>query len=275
MELEHRFTVPAPVTETWAAFNDLERIAPCFPGATLTSTEGDEFAGSVKVRLGPISLLYNGTGRFVERDDDARRAVIEAKGKDKRGNGTATATVRAQLAPDGEQTSVEVVTDLAITGKPAQFGRGVIQDVSDKLLGQFVACLEQNLGTTGASASAQSTDAPAAAESTAAGTPASAAAASTGSAEGAASTGSAASSGAAESAASTESAAESSASTGSAETTADRAGQSSGQTQRSAASSDAELNLLTTVGPALAKRYAVPAIGVLLLLLLLRKLLRH
>jgi uncharacterized protein len=145
VELEHRFTVPTSVADTWEAFNDLERIAPCFPGATLTSAEGDEFAGSVKVRLGPISLLYKGTGRFVERDAEAHHALIEAKGKDKRGNGTAAATVRAQLSPDGEQTAVEVVTDLAITGKPAQFGRGVIQDVSDKLLGQFVACLETRL----------------------------------------------------------------------------------------------------------------------------------
>src|SRR5690606_935954 len=146
VELEHRFTVPTSVDETWAAFNDLERIAPCFPGATLTSVDGDDFAGSVKVRLGPISLLYNGSGRFVERDAANHRAVIEAKGKDKRGNGTASATIRAQLSPDGDKTLVEVSTDLAITGKPAQFGRGVIQDVSDKLLGQFVSCLEEKLG---------------------------------------------------------------------------------------------------------------------------------
>lgn len=145
MELRHQFAVPASIEQTWAAFNDLESIAPCFPGATLTSVEGDEFKGSVKVKLGPIALQYTGVGTFVERDESARRAVIEAKGKDKRGNGTAGATVVAQLTPDGTGTSVEVSTDLSITGKPAQFGRGVIQDISDKLLGQFVACIAAQL----------------------------------------------------------------------------------------------------------------------------------
>lgn len=146
MELTHRFTVPASIDVTWAAFNDLEGIAPCFPGATLTSVDGDDFTGSVKVKLGPISMLYNGTGRFVERDEANHRAVIEAKGKDKRGNGTAGANVVAQLAPDGTGTAVEVTTDLSITGKPAQFGRGVIQDVSDKLLGIFIDCIAGKLG---------------------------------------------------------------------------------------------------------------------------------
>ena len=146
MELQHRFTVPAPIDETWAAFNDLERVAPCFPGATLTSVEGDQFSGSVKVKLGPISMQYSGTGTFLERDEANHTARFEAKGKDKRGNGTAAATVRAQLTPEGDGTAVEVSTDLAITGKPAQFGRGVIQDVSDKLLGRFTACLADTLG---------------------------------------------------------------------------------------------------------------------------------
>ena len=146
MELTHRFTVPASIDVTWAAFNDLDGIAPCFPGATLNSVDGDDFTGSVKVKLGPISMLYNGTGRFVERDEANHRAVIEAKGKDKRGNGTAGANVVAQLTPDGTGTAVEVTTDLSITGKPAQFGRGVIQDVSDKLLGIFIDCIAGKLG---------------------------------------------------------------------------------------------------------------------------------
>ena len=146
MELEHDFTVPASVEETWAAFNHPERVAPCFPGATLISVDGDEFTGSAKIKLGPIALQYNGTGRYVERDESDYRAVIEAKGKDKRGNGTANATVTARLRPDGEGTAVHVTTDLAVTGKPAQFGRGVMQDVSDKLLGQFVTCLQATLG---------------------------------------------------------------------------------------------------------------------------------
>lgn len=146
MQLTHRFTVPADVDTTWAALNDIESVAGCFPGAQVTSVEGDTFHGSCKVKLGPIALVYNGTGSFTEKDEAAHRMVIAAKGKDKRGNGTAGADVVATLAGDGTGTAVEVVTDLSITGKPAQFGRGVIQDVSDKLLGQFVECLEQRLG---------------------------------------------------------------------------------------------------------------------------------
>ena len=143
MELTHDFTVPASVDETWATFMDLHRVGSCFPGAVVTEASDDAFSGTVKVKLGPIALLYSGAGTFLERDDAAHRAVIEAKGKDKRGNGTAGATVTIQLAPSGEGTRVDVATDLSITGKPAQFGRGVMQDVSDKLLGQFVACIER------------------------------------------------------------------------------------------------------------------------------------
>ncbi len=233
MELEHRFTVPTPVADTWDAFNNLERIAPCFPGASLSSVEGDDFAGSVKVKLGPVSLLYNGSGRFVERDEEKHQAVIEAKGKDKRGNGTASATITAKLSPEGEQTLVEVTTDLAITGKPAQFGRGVIQDVSDKLLGQFVSCLEQNLGGT-----APEPEAPPATETGQSETPPSE-------------------------------------SQPSQATQQPRQPPTQPRTQASPSEADAELNLLTTVGPALVKRYAVPAIGLLILFLLLRKLLRR
>jgi len=146
MDLTHRFVVPASIDTTWAAFNDLERVAPCFPGATVTSVEGDEFAGSVKVKLGPISMLYNGSGTFVERDETRHRAVIRATGKDKRGNGTAGVTVVANMMSEGEGTAVELTSDLTITGKPAQFGRGVMQDVSDRLLGQFVDCIAGQLG---------------------------------------------------------------------------------------------------------------------------------
>jgi carbon monoxide dehydrogenase subunit G len=148
MDLTHRFTVPIPVEQAWAEFNDIGSVAECFPGATVTSVEGDTFQGSVKVKLGPIALVYNGSGTFTEKDEVAHRMVVDAKGKDKRGNGTAGAGVTLTMTPsmtgDGKDaTDVEVVTDLAITGKPAQFGRGVMQDVSDKLLGQFVACLER------------------------------------------------------------------------------------------------------------------------------------
>ena len=145
MELTHDFTVPADVDTTWATFMDLERVGSCFPGAQVTSVTSEGFAGTVKVKLGPIALQYAGSGSFLERDDDRKRAVIEAKGKDKRGNGTAGATVRIQLAPSGAGTRVDVVTELAITGKPAQFGRGVMQDVSDKLLQQFVSCIAAQL----------------------------------------------------------------------------------------------------------------------------------
>ncbi|RZT26818.1 carbon monoxide dehydrogenase subunit G [Kribbella sp. VKM Ac-2569] len=148
MKLEHKFVVPAPVEQTWAAFNDLERVVPCFPGATLASYEGDDFTGSCKVKLGPVSLQYSGNGTFVERDEAGHQAVIEAKGKDRRGNGTASARVTARLAgaADGS-TEVTVDTDLTITGRPAQFGRGLIQDVSNKLLDQFTACLKTKLDT--------------------------------------------------------------------------------------------------------------------------------
>ena len=152
MDLTHRFSVPVRIDEAWNAFNNLEGLAPCFPGATIDSIQGDEFTGSVRIKLGPVALVYNGSGRYVERNDEDRRVVIEARGKDKRGNGTATAIVTAFFAESGEQTDVEVLTDLAITGKPAQFGRGVISDVSDKLLDQFLACVSgrfsEGLGAT-------------------------------------------------------------------------------------------------------------------------------
>ena len=151
MDLSHRFRVPASVEEAWTAFNHLDRIAPCFPGATITTVSGNDFEGSIKVKLGPVALVYNGSGRFVERDPETHRVVIEARGKDRRGNGTATARVTASFAGDGKSTDVEVLTDLDITGKPAQFGPGVISDASDKLLNQFASNvsgrLAEGLGT--------------------------------------------------------------------------------------------------------------------------------
>jgi uncharacterized protein len=150
MDLHHKFVVPASFDVAWDAFNDLEGLVPCVPGGELTAAEGDTFSGTVKVKLGPISMLYGGTGEFLERDKAAGRMVVKAKGKDKRGNGTAGATVIAQLTPEGTGTAVDVTTELAVTGKPAQFGRGVIQDVSDKLLGQFVECISAKLGSASA-----------------------------------------------------------------------------------------------------------------------------
>ena len=146
MELTHAFTVPVDVPTAWAAFEDIASVAECFPGAAVTSVDGDRFEGTCKVKLGPISLQYAGTGVFVERDETTGRLVMEAKGRDKRGNGTAGAHVTAGFVDaGGGSTRVEVVTDLQITGKPAQFGRGVMQDVSDKLLAQFVTCLESRV----------------------------------------------------------------------------------------------------------------------------------
>lgn len=147
MELVHDFTVPAGPEQTWAAFNDIQGVAGCFPGATVTGVEAESFEGSVKVKLGPIALVYNGAGTITGKDESAGRLLISAKGKDKRGNGTASAEVTVTMAGAGpDETSVHVVTVLQITGKPAQFGRSVMQDVSDKLLDQFTACLSEKLG---------------------------------------------------------------------------------------------------------------------------------
>ena len=147
MELNHTFTVPASVADTWQTFEDIESVAGCFPGATVTEVAGNDFKGTCKVKLGPIAMVYSGAGTFLEKDEAARKFVIEAKGKDKRGNGTAGATVTATFADEGSgSTRVDVQTDLAITGKPAQFGRGVIEDISNKLLQQFVTCLQDKVG---------------------------------------------------------------------------------------------------------------------------------
>jgi uncharacterized protein len=147
MDLNHSFTVPASVADTWQTFEDIESVAECFPGAVVTEVAGDDFKGTCKVKLGPIAMVYSGSGTFLEKDEAARKFVIEAKGKDKRGNGTAGATVTATFAEEGpDSTRVDVNTDLAITGKPAQFGRGVIEDISNKLLQQFVTCLQDKVG---------------------------------------------------------------------------------------------------------------------------------
>ncbi len=148
MKLEHRFTVPAPVPDVWAALLDPEKVAPCMPGATLTGVDGRAFTGTVKVKLGPVTLLYKGTGEFTSVDEDVRAAVLKASGKDTRGNGTASATVSVALsgASDGG-TDVSVVTDLNITGRPAQLGRGLISEVSGKIVGEFADCLATSLAT--------------------------------------------------------------------------------------------------------------------------------
>lgn len=158
MQLEHSFTVPVPVADAWKVLLDIEQIAPCMPGAVLDSVDGDDFTGRVKVKLGPISLTYKGKASFVKKDEASHTAVIDAAGKDQRGNGTAAATVTATLKDEGgSSTRVDVLTDLNITGKPAQFGRGVMTDVGNKLIGQFASCVEGKLSASPSDAAADST----------------------------------------------------------------------------------------------------------------------
>ena len=152
MELTNEFTVAAPVDQAWAVLTDLERIAPCMPGAQLTEVEGDEYRGNIKIKVGPISAQYKGAATFVSKDDASHTAVLKAEGRDTRGQGNASATITATLTAAGAGTKVVVGTDLTITGKVAQMGRGVLVDVSAKLLDQFVECLEGNVlaaGVTG------------------------------------------------------------------------------------------------------------------------------
>ncbi len=142
MELTNEFSVGVPVHEAWALLTDLERIAPCMPGFELQEVAGEEYRGAVKVKVGPIIAQYKGVASFRERDEHNHRAVVRAEGRDTRGQGNASATVTAVLVPEGDGTRVTLHTDLAITGKVAQFGRGVLADVSTRLLGQFVQALE-------------------------------------------------------------------------------------------------------------------------------------
>jgi uncharacterized protein len=142
MQLENSFTVPVDIDTVYDALNDPEKVTPCFPGATLTSADGDDFTGTVKVKLGPISMTYKGKGTFVERDKSAHKVVVDAQGRDSRGNGTASAKATLTMSEAGTgQTKVTVLTEMQVTGKPAQFGRGVMADVGDKILGQFASCL--------------------------------------------------------------------------------------------------------------------------------------
>lgn len=156
MDLQNSFVVPADIDTAWKTLLDVEAIAPCMPGATLESVDGDDFTGSVKVKLGPVNMTYGGKARFVEKDEAAHRAVIEGTGKETRGSGTASALVTCQLvAETADRTRVEVNTDLTVTGKPAQFGRGVMQDVAGRIIDQFSANLESVIASRGARAEAE------------------------------------------------------------------------------------------------------------------------
>jgi carbon monoxide dehydrogenase subunit G len=146
MQLEHEFHVPVPIAQAWDVLLDVERIAPCMPGASVESFDGENVEGKVKVKVGPIQVTYAGTARFHDKDVDNHRIVIDAKGKEARGSGTAAATIHTQLYDEGgEATRVTVTTDLAITGKPAQFGRGVMVEVGNKLIGRFADCLAEEI----------------------------------------------------------------------------------------------------------------------------------
>jgi len=156
MKITNEFTVHTPIERAWALLTDLEGIAPCLPGAQLTGIDGDTYSGRVKVKVGPVVSDFAGTARFITKDDQARRAVIDAKGRDSRSAGNAAAVVTAQLRADGDRTLVNVDTDLKISGKLAQFGSGMIKEVSGKLLGQFVTNLEAKLAAEPAAAVAPS-----------------------------------------------------------------------------------------------------------------------
>lgn len=145
MELINEFEVDAPLDVVWSVLTDVERIAPCLPGAQLQEVEGDEYRGVVKVKVGPITAQYKGAASFVEKDDSGYRAVLRAEGRDTRGTGNATADITAEMAPTATGTRVAVTTDLKVTGKVAQFGRGVMADVSKKLMYQFADNLSELL----------------------------------------------------------------------------------------------------------------------------------
>lgn len=145
MELNNEFRVAVPTAKVWEVFTDVERVAPCLPGATLLSVEGDTFNGAVKVKVGPITVSYQGVATYKEKDAAGQRIVLRAEGKETRGNGTAAATVTAQLTDEGSSTHIDITTDLAISGKAAQFGRGVLADVSGNLIAQFARSLEAEL----------------------------------------------------------------------------------------------------------------------------------
>src|SRR5690348_8614641 len=157
MEMDHSFTVPVSPDRAWDVLLDVERIAPCMPGATVDEFDGEVVTGRIKVKVGPVSLTYRGTAKFTERDADARHIVLEASGKETRGAGTASATVQASLEPesDGQATNVSMHTTMNVTGRPAQFGRGVMVEVGGKIVEQFAQNLRQLIADGGTAAAAE------------------------------------------------------------------------------------------------------------------------
>ena len=167
MDLNHQFEVPVPVEEAWKILTDVERIAPCLPGAELQEVEGDTYRGVVKVKVGPIQAQFKGQASFIERDDAGHKAVLKGEGRDTGGKGNAAAVITAQLsALSPTNTECKVHTDLSITGKVAQFGRGAMADISEKILAQFVVNLNELIATQPASTTAATDTAQASATST-------------------------------------------------------------------------------------------------------------
>src|SRR6266581_195466 len=161
MEMEHSFTVPVPEERAWEVLLDVERVAPCMPGATLDSVDGDQISGRIKVKVGPIAMTYAGTARFTERDPNAHVITLEASGKETRGAGTASAKVRSMLEGQDGQTHVIVHTTLNVTGRPAQFGRGVMAEVGGKLIGIFASNLADMLAAASAAETSPAETSPA------------------------------------------------------------------------------------------------------------------
>ena len=144
--MENEFTVNTPIDQAWEAMLDLEKVTPCLPGAALTEQVGDEYKGTMTVKLGPVTAKYQGTVKIDDADEEAHRAVIKADGKDARGQGTASATITSTLHEEGsDSTRVHVATDMQITGRVAQFGGGMHQEVAEKIMGRFADCLEKEL----------------------------------------------------------------------------------------------------------------------------------
>src|SRR5215471_17020426 len=156
MELEHSFIIPVPPEQAWPALLDVERIAPCMPGATVDSVDGDVIKGRIKVKVGPVQLTYAGTAHFTERNEQARSITLEASGKETRGAGTASATVRSSLEDEGGQTKVVVHTSMNVTGRPAQFGRGVMAEVGGRIIEKFATNLAALLASAPAASMAAS-----------------------------------------------------------------------------------------------------------------------
>jgi uncharacterized protein len=156
VKINNEFTVSVPVEQAWNTMLDLERVAPCLPGAAIQGSENDEYQGTMKVKIGPITANYKGTVKVEEADEENHRAVLQANGRDARGQGTASATIVSTLQEEGDETRVKVETDMKLTGRAAQFGRGIAQDVATKMLTQFAECLEREISGGGAAQEAAS-----------------------------------------------------------------------------------------------------------------------